>query len=104
MRYGPDDKFWCVTDPTPQSELADVCFETSLRSIERQFKGGLTCGQNPTIFTDRAEAEADAHLRLVAMRAADAISLAAPQEAMKNATRVALLDRDGKVLFESELA
>jgi hypothetical protein len=93
-----------TTDPTPDSTLADICFETSLRSVERQFKGGLTIGDNPTIFTDRAEAEADAHLRLVAMRAADAISVAAPQEAMKNAARVVLLDRDGKILFASDLA
>ncbi len=104
MRFGPDDKFWMTTDPTADSTLADICFETSLRSVERQFKGGLTIGDNPTIFTDRTEAEADAHLRLVAMRAADAISVAAPQDAMKNAARVALLDRDGKVLFESDIA
>ena len=103
MRYGPDDKFWCVTDPTKDSELADVCFETSLRSMERQFRGGLSIGDNPTIFTDRAEAEADAHLRLVAMRAWDAISDAAPEQSMRDAARVALLDKDGRVLFESEL-
>lgn len=103
MRYGPDDKFWMTTDPTRDSTLADICFETSLRSVERQFKGGLTISDNPTIFTDRAEAEAEANLRLVAMRAADAISDAAPQDAMRNAARVALLDRDGKVLFESDL-
>ncbi len=104
MRYGPDDKFHCVTDPKSESEMADICFETTLRSLERQFRGGLTIGENPTIFTVRAEAEAAAHLRLVAMRAADAISVAAPQDAMRNAARVALLDRDGKVLFESELS
>lgn len=103
MRYGPDDKFHCVTDPKPNSELADICFETSLRSLERQFRGGLSIGDNPTIFTDRAEAEAEAHLRLVAMRAANAIADAAPEEAMRNAARVAILDASGKVLFESDL-
>jgi len=104
MRYGPDDKFWCVTYPTRDSELADICFETSLRSIERQIKGGLTIAENPTIFTERAEAEAAAHLRLVAMRAADAIADAAPEESMRDAARVAVLDRDGRVLFESDLS
>ncbi len=104
MRYGPDDKFWCVTDPRPESDLADVCFETSLRSLERQFRGGLTIGENPTIFTDRAEAEGEARLRLVALRAADAIRDAAPEGAAKDAVSVALLDRDGKVLFESGLS
>ena len=103
MRYGPDGKFWCVTDPRPDSELADICFETSLRSLERQFRGGLTIGDNPTIFSDRAEAENEAHLRMVAMRAADAIKDAAPEQSMRDAARVALLDRDGKVLFESDL-
>ena len=104
MRYGPDDKFWCVTDPTQDSELPDICFETSLRSLERQFRGGLSIGDNPTIFTDRAEAESDAHLRMVAMRAADAIADAAPQEEMKKVKRVALLDDDGRVLFEAPLS
>jgi hypothetical protein len=104
MRYGLDDKFWCVTDPTKDSVLADVCFETSLRSLERQFRGGLSIGDNPTIFTDRVEAEAEAHLRLVAMRAADAIADAAPEDAMKDAARVAILDKEGRVLFEAELA
>lgn len=103
MRYGPDDAFWCVTAPTTQSTLADICFQTSLRSLERQFLGGLSIGDNPTIFTDRAEAEGEAHLRLVAMRAAEAIADAAPKEEMRNARRVALLDREGKVIFESEL-
>lgn len=103
MRYGPDDKFWCVTDPTPASEHADICFETTLRSLERQFLGGLTIGENPTIFTDRAEAEAEAHLRLVAMRAADAIRDAAPEDVMRRAARVALLDAEGKVVFASDL-
>jgi hypothetical protein len=97
--------FWCVTDPLSRdSTLADVCFETTLEKLQLQFKGGLTMSQHPTLFTGREEAEAEAHLRLVAMRAADAIADAAPEEAMKDAARVVLLDRHGKVLFESELA
>jgi hypothetical protein len=86
MRWGPEDQFWCVTNPHDrQSELADSCFQTSLRSLERQFRGGLTIGDNPTIFSDRAEAEAEARTRMVAMRAADAIADAAPQDAMRDA-------------------
>jgi hypothetical protein len=104
MRYGPDDKFWVTTDPTVDSELADICFETTLRSLERQFRGGLTIGQNPTLFTDRAEAQAEAHLRMVAMRAANAIADAAPEEQMRDAARVTLLDREGRVIFESDLS
>ena len=91
------DKFWVTTDPRPQSELADICFETTVVGIERQFRGGLSIADNPTIFTDRAEAEAEAHLRLVAMRAAAAIADAAPAEPMRDAARVVILDRDGYV-------
>ncbi len=77
MRYGPDDKFWVVTDPTPESEIADICFETTLRGLELQFKGGLTVAQNPTMFTDREEAEHEADLRLSAMNASQEIVRAA---------------------------
>ena len=38
MRYGPDDRFWVVTDPTPESELVDICFEASLR-VEQRARG-----------------------------------------------------------------
>ena len=24
MRFGPDDKFWVVTDPTPESRMEDA--------------------------------------------------------------------------------
>jgi len=104
MRYGPDDRFHVVTNPTKDSTLADICFETSLRSLERQFRGGLSIGDAPTIFTDRAEAEAEAHLRLVAMRAANAILDAAPEEPMRNAARVVVLDANGNTLFESPIS
>jgi len=65
--------FWVVTDPTPESALEDILFETSLRGLELQFKGGLTAGDNPTIFTDWFEAQVEAEGRLVATRAHRAI-------------------------------
>jgi hypothetical protein len=98
------DKIWCVTDPTRESTPADVCFETTLAGMCLQFKGGLTMAMNPTLFTSREEAEAEAHLRLVAMRAGEAIRDAAPEKAMKDAARVAILDGDGKTLFEAALS
>ena len=103
MRWTPDSKFWVVTDPGESSEIADICFESSLRSLERQFRGGLTIGENPTLFDARTEAESEAHLRMVAMRASRAIADAAPQDRMREAARVALLAEDGTVLFESGL-
>lgn len=57
-RYEPDRApFWVVLDPLPTCELVDVLFETTLRGLERQFKGELTMHRNPTVFTDRREAE-----------------------------------------------
>ena len=41
MRYGPDDKFWVVVDPKPDSTLDDLVFKASLRDLELQFRGGL---------------------------------------------------------------
>ncbi len=97
-------KAWVVTDPTRDSTLADICFETSVpEGLHRQFLGGLSMDQHPTLFTDRAEAEAEAHLRLVAMRAAKAISDAALAEPMRDAARVVILDRAGSELFASDL-
>ena len=68
MRYGSDDKFWIVIDPTPASELSDVMFEASLNDLYLQFKGGLTMDQHPTIITQRKEAELEAFNRLLATR------------------------------------
>ncbi len=64
MKIGHDDKFWVVMDATPISELADICFETSLRGLELQFWGGLSMDCNPTIFTSKEEAEKAARKRL----------------------------------------
>ncbi len=103
MRFGPNEKFWVVTDPTPVSELGDILFQASPRDLDLQFKGGLTMDQNPTLFTEKAEAEAEAQARMVAARAARAIIAAPPQKPLRAAARVAVLDGNGKVLFEPDL-
>ncbi len=64
MRFGPKDKFWVVTDPSPLCVLGDVLFAASLTELYMQFRGGLTLDQNPTLFTDQAEAEVEAKARL----------------------------------------
>ncbi|MBU1951130.1 MAG: hypothetical protein KJ927_20630 [Candidatus Eisenbacteria bacterium] len=66
MKYGVDDRFWLVVDPGPESEEADIMFEASLRSLDLQFKGGLTMNNNSALFTDRKEAEIEAYGRLMA--------------------------------------
>lgn len=104
MRYGPEDKFWVVTDPTPESETADILFQASLADLERQLKGGLTMAQHPTLFTEKAEAEIEAYGRLVAMRASLAIAQrAAEGKPLEGAHRIEVLDGNGKVLFEADL-
>lgn len=104
MRYGPEDRFWVVTDPGPRSELADCCFETSLADLHLQFKGGLTMASNPTLFTDRAEATAEAHGRLVARDTACAIAARVAEGLpLEGAARVQVRDAKGKVLFEADL-
>ena len=64
MKIGPDDKFWVVTDASADSVLEDICFETSLRGLELQFRGGLTMDMNPTIYTSKWDAEKAAKKRL----------------------------------------
>ena len=103
MRYGPDDKFWVVVDPTPESEIADILFETALRGLELQFKGGLTMAQNPTIFTDQQEAKYEAFGRLTAMRAAQAVLRAGRENPEARIDRIEIYGADGKLVFEANL-
>jgi hypothetical protein len=103
MRLEADTKVWVVVDPSPRSELADVCFECSLRKLELQFRGGLTCEQNPTVFTDREEAETEAFGRLTAMRAAEAIAAQARAGVLAGPCKVVIHGADGRVVFEAEV-
>jgi hypothetical protein len=64
MRIDTDTPIWIVADPIGSGTINDILGETTLRGLERQFRGGLTCEANPVIFTDREEAEAHAHQRL----------------------------------------
>ena len=103
MRYGPTDTFWVVTDPTRVSTLADICYETTLSGLEREFRGGLTIAINPTIFTDRAEAEIEARARMIALRTAAAILQSAPSQALGDAKRFELKDAAGNVILAGDL-
>lgn len=64
MKIGPDDKIWVTTDATPVSVIEDICFETTLRGLELQFRGGLSMDSNPTIYTKKDEALMEAKKRL----------------------------------------
>ncbi len=64
MRIDTYQELWVVVDPTEVSELDDILFRASLADLELQFKGGLTATDNPTLFSNRKEAEREALQRL----------------------------------------
>ncbi|MBK8009739.1 MAG: hypothetical protein IPK13_00115 [Deltaproteobacteria bacterium] len=68
---GPNDRFWVVTDPTRDSTLADILFETTLAGLFRQIRGGLSNEQRPTIFTAEVEARAEATKRIAPIAGLD---------------------------------
>ena len=104
MRFGPDDRLWVVTDPTRESELGDVCFETTVRGLLLQLKGGLDVERNVTLFTEQNEADVEAFGRLTAMRASKAIEqrLRFDPDA-EVPEKIEILDGKGRVLFEVDL-
>ena len=59
---------------------------------------------DPTMFTDRAEAELEARCRMVAMETSHAIrSIAADGIPLAGARKIRTLGEGGKVLFEADL-
>jgi hypothetical protein len=100
MRLGLDDQFWLVTDPTRESEEGDCVFETSLRKLDLQFKGGLTMDRNPTIFTRENEARVEAFGRMTAMRASRVISdRLRSGEDVDLPLKIKIHGADGEILF-----
>lgn len=103
MRYGPDDKFWIVVDPQPTSELADIMFEASVRDLDRQFKGGLTLDENPTLFTDPSDAQSEAISRMVALKVSQTVLQERGKAKLEEASRIELHAADGTVIFGADL-
>jgi hypothetical protein len=66
------ETMWCVDDPGPLSELADICFEADPRKPVHVISGTLASGSVEymrrmdalAIYTDETEARADAKRRL----------------------------------------
>lgn len=90
MRYGVDHKFWVVRDPSPEDEIGDVLSLSSLRDLELQFKGGLTATENPTLFTSREDAEAEAEARMERRVAREE-----KRRGLGDVARIVLEDEDG---------
>ena len=103
MRYGPNDKFWVVVDPTPDSTMEDILFQASLKDLDLQFKGGLKIEENPTLFTDEQEAKYEAFGRITAMRAGQAILRAGRENPDTRIDRIEIYGADGKLVFEANL-
>ena len=70
MKITLDDQFWVVTNPTDQSELADIFFWCNLRGLENQIYGSLggtrMTDMGMTIHTVEISAREDAETRLAA--------------------------------------
>ena len=65
------DKFWVVTNPTPDSVIEDILFQTDLKGLENQIIGAERGGYRMTdrdmvIHFDDIAARADAEERLAA--------------------------------------
>jgi len=50
--------FWLVLEPSPASELGDICFQCDLQQFARQIRGGLDESTIVGAFTDESEATA----------------------------------------------
>ena len=55
---GLPQKFWVVTQPSPNSMLGDFCFECDFRRYALQVRGGLDVGSIKGIFAEQKDAEA----------------------------------------------
>ncbi len=103
MRYRPDDRFWVVLDAAPNSEVGDVLFESSIRGLDLQFKGGLKMERSPTIFTDREEAEQEARRRLLSQKVAKVVAAGMDGISTDAVRRIHLVDAAGTVVFDQEV-
>ena len=59
-RIATRERIHLVVDATSESELADVLCETTIAELASMFRGGLSASRNPTLYTQREEAERDA--------------------------------------------
>lgn len=70
------ESFWIVTSPGAESRIEDICFETNLRNLELQVKGGLSFDRSKgdlfpaVMFLRKEEAMVEATERLLAVKEA----------------------------------
>ena len=102
MRIDERTRLWVATDPTPDSTLPDVCFQTDLAGLRLQFLGGLDMDRHPVLYNTQDEAVEDAKNRLLVWKVARQVRLDRGVPA-DEVVKVTLHDRDGHVLFEGEV-
>lgn len=66
------EKLWVVVRPGRLSEFADVCFETDVKGLALQFKGGLEPEEIHAVYTSMNEAQREAERILAAFKRYDA--------------------------------
>lgn len=49
-------RFWIVTKPNALSTVEDICFETDMIGLEKQFKGGLKAEDIVATYTEKSPA------------------------------------------------
>lgn len=54
------DKFWVVTLPKPESVMDDILFETDIKGLALQFRGGLREEEIHAMFMEREPASKEA--------------------------------------------
>lgn len=63
--------FWIVTKPNTLSTIHDICFETDMIGLEKQFKGGLKGEDIVSTYSNQIEAWGEAKLLLNSLKHAD---------------------------------
>lgn len=63
------EKFWVITLPKPESVMEDILFETDIKGLALQFRGGLREEEIHAVFTDNEPAAKEATKVLAAYRA-----------------------------------
>jgi len=64
-------RFWIVTKPNALSTIDDICFETDVIALEKQFKGGLRAEDIVSIYSNQIDAWGEAKLLLSSLKHAD---------------------------------
>ncbi len=103
MRFEATYTFWVVTDPGPDSDLADCCYKASLHDLYLQIKGGFAMDGHPTLFTDETEARAEASRRLWARELTAAIREAPRILPVDSVRKLRLMDGTGKTVLDIDL-